>query len=80
MAAYRDLPRLLKIPAPWAEIAQSRAAIRLLDLSRNHLPRGLTTAERASCFLHHYRRLSSALPERGIDRAAKDNLALHESA
>ena len=75
--AYRDVLRLLKIPA-LAEIAQSTPRFAYKYLSRNYLARGLTTAERASCFLHHYRRLSSALPDRFIHQAANGYLALHE--
>lgn len=32
-------------------------------LTRDYLSRGLTVAERASCFVHHYSRLQAKLPE-----------------
>ncbi len=47
-------------------------------LSLNYLARGLNTAERASCFLHHYGRLSSTLPGRFLHRVENGYLALHE--
>jgi uncharacterized protein VirK/YbjX len=57
-----EIHRLLSLP-PYTEYAQSNPRFAWKYLTRGYLVRGLTTVERASCFVHHYERLRSALPE-----------------
>jgi uncharacterized protein VirK/YbjX len=75
--AHRKVLQLLKRPA-LAEIAQATPRFAYKYLSLNYLARGLNTAERASCFLHHYGRLSDTLPDRFLHRVENGYLALHE--
>jgi len=75
--AHRKVLRLLKHQA-LAEIAQTTPRFAYKYLSQNYLARGLRTSERASCFLHHYDRMSSALPGRFMHQVANGYLALHE--
>jgi len=62
-----EIHRLLSLH-PYAEFAQSNPRFAWKYLTRNYLIRGLTVAERASCLVHHYRRLHAVLPEHHLRR------------
>ena len=69
------LPALL--PA-LAEVSRSNPRFAFKYLTHDYLARGLTTAQRAACFLHHYRRLHAALPDPLLRQALGGDIALHE--
>jgi uncharacterized protein VirK/YbjX len=54
--------KLVKLP-PYAELAKTDPRFAFKYLTHDYLSRGLTVAERASCFVHHYRCLHARLPE-----------------
>lgn len=46
---------------------------------RNYLARGLTTAERAACFLHHYRSLNAAFPSSFLRQMFQQDVTVYEA-
>jgi uncharacterized protein VirK/YbjX len=63
VGTHRRLLRfLLGIPA-YAEFVFSSPSFTFKYLTKNYLVKGLTVADRVSCFLHHYKRLHMALPD-----------------
>jgi uncharacterized protein VirK/YbjX len=73
----REILQLLDFP-PYAELAQRSSRFVLKFLARDFLVRGLTVAERASCFVHHYRRLRAVLPERLLRQTLQHDTILCE--
>jgi hypothetical protein len=63
IGTHRRLLRfLLGIPA-YAEFVFSSPSFAFKYLTKNYLVRDFTLADRVSCFLHHYKRLHTALPD-----------------
>jgi uncharacterized protein VirK/YbjX len=77
IGAHRKVRQLLKL-LPFTETARNNPRFAFKYLSRNYLARGLTTAQRASCFLHHYRRMHAALPERTLRLILHEFITVHE--
>jgi uncharacterized protein VirK/YbjX len=75
--AHRKVIQLLKLP-PLAEAARLNPRFAYKYLTHDFLARGLTTAERANCFLHHYRRIHAALPEWMLRQTLDDLISLFE--
>src|ERR1035441_10883896 len=60
---HREVLRLLLRFPPYTEFLLSNPGFAYKYLTQTYLVRGFTVAERATRFLHHYRRLHSALPD-----------------
>jgi len=58
---HRKVLKLLKDPI-YAEFVHDDPRFGLKYLTHDYMSRGLTVAERAGCFVHHYRRLQAILP------------------
>ena len=76
---HREILRLLKL-RPFDEIAQNNPGFAFKYVVPNYLARGFTIKERASCFLHHYRRMYAALPEYVLHQILQGDVRLHEIA
>lgn len=75
----REVLRLLTL-RPYAKIVQNNPRFAFKYLAPNYLARGFTIKERASCFLHHYRRMYAALPENVLNQILQGAVTLHEIA
>jgi uncharacterized protein VirK/YbjX len=75
----REVLRLLGL-RPYAEFVQNNRRFAFKYLAPNYLARGFTIKERASCFLHHYRRMYAALPENVLYQILQGEVTLHEIA
>jgi uncharacterized protein VirK/YbjX len=69
--------RILKLP-PYFEAARSDPIFACKYLSTDYLVRGLTVAERAACFTHHYMRIHAVLPDRLLRHTLYGSVTLHE--
>ncbi|MGA2537962.1 MAG: DUF535 family protein [Terracidiphilus sp.] len=77
IGAHRKVLQLLRLPA-LAETARNTPRFSFKYLTHDYLVRGLTTPQRASCFLHHYTRLHAALPDGLLRQALRSEVMLHE--
>jgi uncharacterized protein VirK/YbjX len=77
IGTHRKVLQLLKLP-PFAETARDNPRFAFKYLTHDYLVQGFTVAERASCFLHHYRRLHAALPDRLLRQTLQGDVTLHE--
>jgi hypothetical protein len=77
IGAHRKVRQLLKL-SPFAEATRKNPRFAFKYLTHDYLARGLTTAQRASCFLHHYRRMHAALSERTLRQILRELIAVHE--
>lgn len=77
IGTQRKILRLLKL-RPFAETVQGNPELPFKYLIPDYLIRGFTVTERASCFLHHYRRMHSALPEDVLFGVLRGEVTLHE--
>jgi uncharacterized protein VirK/YbjX len=75
----REVLRLLKL-RPFAEITQNSPAFAFKYLAPDYLAKGFKGNEGSSCFLHHYRRIHSALPEGVLRQILQGSITLHEIA
>jgi len=73
----REILRLLKL-RPLNEIYERSPRIAHKFVAPDYLARGFTVIERASCFLHHYRRMHSSLPECTLRQILHGYVTLHE--
>jgi len=78
LGTHREVLRLLLKLPPLAEIVSSNPRFAVKYLTPNYLVQGMTVAERAACFLHHYRRLHDAMPDSLLRRTLQENVAIHE--
>ena len=78
IGAHLEMRRLLKLQ-PLAEITERNPRLAFKHVIPNYLARGFTVNERASCVLHHYRRML-ALPESVLHQILQRHVALHEIA
>jgi uncharacterized protein VirK/YbjX len=76
---HREVFRLLKL-RPFDEIAQNNPAFAFKYVVPIYLARSFTVTERASCFLRHYRRLYTALPENTLRQILQGSVTLYEIA
>ncbi len=77
VATHRKVTKLLKL-APFADAADANPRFSFKYLTHDYLVRGFSIAERAACFLHHYRRLHSALPAGFLRRTLQEDVPLLE--
>jgi uncharacterized protein VirK/YbjX len=75
---HREVLSLLLSFPPYAEIVLAKPSFSVKYLTPHYLARGLTATERASCFLHHYRRLRAILPVDLLKRILKEDVVIHE--
>jgi hypothetical protein len=75
---HREVLRLLLRFPPLTEVVFSNPSFVYKYLTQNYLVRGLTVAERAACFLYHYKRLHSALPDSLLRRTLREDVAIYE--
>jgi uncharacterized protein VirK/YbjX len=75
---YREVLRLLLRFPPYTEFLFSNPGFACKYLTHIYLVRGFTVAERAACFLHHYRRLHSALPDSLLRQILREDVEIHE--
>ncbi|MGA3081021.1 MAG: DUF535 family protein [Terracidiphilus sp.] len=68
---------LLKFPA-FTEFVFSNPSFAIKYLAPFYLAKGFTVAERATCFLHHYKRLQEALPDSLLRRTLHEDVTIHE--
>lgn len=78
LKTHREVLRLLLRFPPLTEIVFSNPSFACKYLTQNYLVRGFTVAERAACFLYHYKRLLSALPDSLLRRTLQEDVAIHE--
>jgi uncharacterized protein VirK/YbjX len=74
---HREVLRFLLRYPPLTEVVFSNPSFACKYLAQNYLVRGFTVAERAACFLHHYKRLLSALPDSLLRRTLREDVAIH---
>lgn len=74
---HRSVRRLLKLPA-FIDTVENNPKFAIKYLTRQYLAQGLTIAERAACFLHHYERLQTLLPDRPLRQVLHWDVPLHE--
>ena len=67
---------LFRIPL-FSEMVQSNPRFGFKFLTDNYLVRGFSTSECASCYLHHYKRLHSLLPDRLLRQILQEEVTLH---
>jgi uncharacterized protein VirK/YbjX len=75
---HREVLRLLLRFPPLTEVVIGNPSFAFKYLTQIYLVRGFTVAERAACFLHHYQRLHSALPDSLLRRTLREDVAIHE--
>ncbi len=72
-----EVRRLFRLP-PFAEVTQTNPRFAFKYLTHDYLARSFNVTERASCFLHHYRRLHSLLPDSLLRDILRTDVTLHE--
>jgi len=77
IGSYREIHKLLKL-RPFNEIAQNNPGFAFKYVVPGYLARSFTVSERASCFLHHYRRIHATLPESALHQLLQGNITLYE--
>jgi uncharacterized protein VirK/YbjX len=75
---HREVLRFLLRFPPFTEFVFSNPSFAFKYLTQNYLVRGFTIAERAACFLYHYNRLHSALPDNLLRRTLQEEVTIHE--
>ncbi|MGO9776960.1 MAG: DUF535 family protein [Terracidiphilus sp.] len=75
---HREVLRILLRIRPYTEYFISTPSFAYKYLTPIYLVRGFTVAERATCFLYHYKRLHSALPDSLLRRILREDVAIHE--
>jgi hypothetical protein len=73
----REILGLLRL-RPFNEIVQDNPGLAFKYVIPNYLARGFTVTERASCFLHHHRRMYAALPERVLRQVLQGDVTFYE--
>jgi uncharacterized protein VirK/YbjX len=74
---HRRVRRLLHLPA-FIDTVENNPKFAFKYLTWQYLARGLTIPERAACFLHHYQRLHTLLPDRLLRQVLHWDVPLHE--
>ncbi len=74
---HRRVRSLLKLPA-FIDTVENNPKFAFKYLTWQYLARSLTIAERAACFLHHYQRLHTLLPDRLLRQVLHWDVPLHE--
>lgn len=74
---HLEILQLLKLP-PFDEMFRNNPRFAFKYLTHDYLVRGFTVTQRATCFLHHYRRLRGVLPARLLRQTLHWDVTLHE--
>jgi uncharacterized protein VirK/YbjX len=77
LGTQREILRLLEL-RPLDEIAERRPRLAFKYLLHDYLARDFRVPERASCFLHHYRRMHCVLPESALRQILQGDVTLYE--
>jgi uncharacterized protein VirK/YbjX len=77
LGAHRKVLQLLKLPA-YSEAARNNPRFGFKYLTHDYLVKGLTTSQCAACFLSHYARLHTAVPDRLLCEILRGNATIHE--
>jgi uncharacterized protein VirK/YbjX len=77
ISTQREILSLLSL-TPFDEIARKTPALAFKYVVPDYLARGFTVKERASCFLHHYKRMHAVLSENALRQILQGNVSLHE--
>ena len=73
----REVARISKLP-PFVETAKRDPRFAFKYLSDDYLVHGFSLGERASCFQHHYRRLSDSLSHHILRETLHSDITIHE--
>ena len=73
-----EILRILRFPA-YAEFVRTDPRVRFRFLIRDYLVRGMSTRQRAACFLHHYKRLHASMPPRLLHRTLHRGITVFEA-
>lgn len=74
---HREVLRFLLRFPPFTECVFSNPSFACKYLTQNYLVRGFTIAEHATCFLYHYKRLLSALPDSLLRQTLQEDVTIH---
>ena len=74
---HRSVRRLLKLPA-FIDTVENNPKFAFKYLTWQYLAQGLTIPARAACFLHHYERLHTLLPDRVLRQVLHWDVPLQE--
>jgi uncharacterized protein len=74
---HRRVRRLLHLPA-FIDTVENNPKFAFKYLTWQYLAKGLTIPQRAACFLHHYQRLHTLLPDRMLRQVLHWDVPLHE--
>ena len=77
IGSQREILKLLKLH-PLDEFAEKNPRLAFKYLVRDYLALSFTVHERASCLLHHYRRMYSTLPESSLRKILQEGVTLFE--
>ena len=77
LGTIREVHRSIKV-GPLSETAENNPRFSFKFLSHNYLARSLTVGERASCFLHHHRRMEAVLPAGMLREILLADVRVHE--
>jgi len=72
-----EILRLMRFPA-YADFLRTDPRFRFKFLIRDYLVRGLSTAQRTACFLHHYKRLHTSMSADLLHRTLYQKVTLLE--
>lgn len=72
-----EIFRLLAFPA-FQQLVLANPEFPFRYLSRDYLARGLTTGDRASCFMNHYKQLKARLPAILLNKTLQQGMTLYE--
>ena len=78
IGTHREVIRLIVKYPELTEIALNSSGFAAKYLTPDYLVRGLTVAERASCFLHHYKKLHSILSADLFSRILREDIPIYE--
>lgn len=73
----REVLRLLARIPLFSEMLRSNPRFGFKFLTDDYLARGFSTSEAASCYLHHYRRLHSLLPDHLLREILQEEVTVH---
>lgn len=75
---HLEIFQIMRFPA-YAELLRIDPRFRLKFLIRDYLVRGFSTAQRAACFLHHYKRLHASTSAEFLDRTLHRRVTVFEA-
>jgi uncharacterized protein VirK/YbjX len=78
LATFYRVLQLIKLH-PFSEAARLHPRFAFKYLTHDYLARDFSVPKRAACFIHHYKRLQSTLPDRLLRQTLQGDVTLHES-